>query len=485
MGKHIRRAMVRAALGAALAVLAASVTQGAAAAEGATDGIWRSRGYGLIAQIAGRDVSFYDVTAASCLRNRAPPWADYPLPERARLSADRRSLTVESPWGLTTLYYDRLPALPAQCRDAGRPSADPEYNFEVFWHSFAEHYAFFAERGVDWQAIRSTYRPRVTPATREAELLEIIESIFRQLQDRHVALIAGPIQLRAGVPAIVAQWYAAGKPRSIATSQDILRAKVAEYLAPAWRRHLDPGSLHQPSSNLAHGTAMAGRIGYLSIASESGYAHDGSAQASDRDAAQAALAEVFAGFGGKQGLIVDLRMNSGGSDEIGLDIAGWLADRDRPGFTKCARDGSSNTPAQHTMVRRQAGAFAGPTVVLVSQLTVSAGENLAMILRTFPHVIVVGDRTAGAHSDPLIKPLPNGWRLLLSNERFVSPDGTSYEGIGIPPDVLVAYEPEEVRVSGRDPLLDKALHLLGSEDFRAVAAAAKRPGGGGRPGRCL
>lgn len=458
--------------------------RGGAATTNPVDGVWQSSGYGLIARIQGEEVAFYDVTATTCIRHLAPPWVDFPLGRAARMSADGRSLVAVSPWGLTRMYFDRLSAVPARCSDESRAAKDPSYNFEVFWQTFAENYAFFAERGVDWQRVGSTYRPRLDAVSDDAGLREMFADIFRQLQDQHVMLITDQGIMRSGLPAIVARWYEAGDAHSVPAAEQMLRTKLTEYMSPSWRRYLDPGSLQQVSSNIARATAMGGRIGYLSIASEWHYTSPDSAQLDERAAADRQFSRVFSGFSGKQGIIVDLRLNSGGSDEIGLDIAGWLADRNRPGFTKCARDGASTTPAQRVQVQRQSAAFSGPTVVLVSNLTTSAGENIALMVKDFPQVILVGDRTSGVHSDPLTKSLPNGWRFILSNEIFVAPDGTAYEGIGVPPDILVPYEPEEVRSSGVDPLLEKALELLSVRNFPAVAAAVRRPRGSGRPSRC-
>jgi C-terminal processing protease CtpA/Prc len=41
---------------------------------------------------------------------------------------------------------------------------------------------------------------------------------------------------------------------------------------------------------------------------------------------------------------------------------------------------------------------------------VSAGENFMMMVKDYPNVLVVGDRTSGVHSDTLDKTLPNAGR---------------------------------------------------------------------------
>jgi C-terminal processing protease CtpA/Prc len=74
-------------------------------------------------------------------------------------------------------------------------------------------------------------------------------------------------------------------------------------------------------------------------------------------------------------------------------------------------------------------------VVLTSPLCVSAGEVLALAMRALPQAVIMGQPTAGMLSDNLVKPLPNGWTLSLSNEVYMSCDGQVFEGRGIVPDV--------------------------------------------------
>jgi C-terminal processing protease CtpA/Prc len=83
-----------------------------------------------------------------------------------------------------------------------------------------------------------------------------------------------------------------------------------------------------------------------------------------------------------------------------------------------------------------------------------------MAMRALPHVTVVGEATAGAHSDVLTRVLPNGWLFGLSNKVYYAHDGQVYEKVGIPPDVEVAMSKAALD-AGRDPILDRALELAG------------------------
>ena len=66
-------------------------------------------------------------------------------------------------------------------------------------------------------------------------------------------------------------------------------------------------------------------------------------------------------------------------------------------------------------------------------------------------------------SDVLDRRLPNGWRLVLPNEIYVTAGGKSFDASGVPPDVAVAGFSRKDFSSERDPTLEKALTLLTSD----------------------
>jgi carboxyl-terminal processing protease len=456
----------------------------AAAADKHLEGVWRSQGYGMVLAVDRAGAKVYDVTANTCLPQSAELGFAKPLLERAVLSADGKHFTSRAPYGLTTLYFDKVAAVSAACTSETRAKTDPRYNFDVFWETAQAEYAFFDQRAVDWKALGETYRAQITEKTTDEELVAIIQALFRQLQDRHVTLFTGQRMLNAQFPAVFDRWMAS-YDGSVPLGK-FQGDKIAENLTPSWNRYLDAGSVKRVSDMVTTGTAASGQVGYILISGESGYAASGEEDV-DADVA-GALAQwdkAFEGVAGKRGLILDMRINSGGNDEAGLGLAGLLTATDRPGFTKCTRNSAGFTPTQHTTIKARREAFTGPVVILISDLNWSAGENFAMMARDFPNVVLVGDHTASVHSDTLVKFLPNGWRFSISNEAIVAPDGRLYESVGVPPDVLVPVDIDAIKADGVDPQMEKALHLLNSGRFEAMAAAAKRrPSAIGRPSPC-
>ncbi len=92
---------------------------------------------------------------------------------------------------------------------------------------------------------------------------------------------------------------------------------------------------------------------------------------------------------------------------------------------------------------------------------ISAGEPFTQALmgRT-PPITGVGENTQGAFSDVLSRRLPNGWRFGLPNEVFRTPQRTTFDGTGIPPDAVVPVFADEDVAIGKDPGVAEALEIL-------------------------
>jgi len=79
-------------------------------------------------------------------------------------------------------------------------------------------------------------------------------------------------------------------------------------------------------------------------------------------------------------------------------------------------------------------------------------------MRTLPRVRILGDTTAGASGSPIVRELPNGWTYQLSEWIEYTPKHRVFEGIGLPPD-LVVKPTAETAEERTDPVLERALSL--------------------------
>jgi hypothetical protein len=433
------------------------------------DGVWRSQGYGHVFVIAGRSLKAFEVTATTCVPAfdaerdvRAVPGreATFVTKEggvffvRAEGSGDHK--VTHNQGSASDVRIDRLPALPAVCEP---PTANTPLDvFEVFSRTWAEHYINFDLKGVAWDEEVETARARITPATTPTELFDLMETMIVPLGDAHVFLLAPDLdrsvrQLRPGTDRVMK-----GEPRRFREQG------MAALLSVTERAHLTTPLSKWCNDQIQYGHVDAA-TGYLRILSFSGYV-EGAGFEQELAMLEAALDEIFSDPHLER-LVIDVRINFGGADPYGLAVASRLATRRYLAYTKEARadpiDRDRWTPGDPSWVRpSDRPGFRGQVVELTGPLTISAGETFTQALmgRT-PRVVRVGESTQGVFSDVLSRGLPNGWRFGLPNEVFRDTKRKTFDGPGIPPDVVVPVFADEDVAAVRDPAMTKALEILG------------------------
>ena len=346
-----------------------------------------------------------------------------------------------------------------------QPLADtPLTNYRVFWQTFAEQYPFFELRQMDWLAVDKKFRPQVTPESKPEELFRILSDMIDPLYDAHTFINANSIQKRFGGfrPAVDPM----REGNAVRIAEIIETTYVRGGLRDFCNKQLQFGLLRSPQgAALSNSERSAEVIGYLRIHSFDCYVKEGEFL-QQLDALEAALDDIFKDSTRLTGLVIDVRINGGGSDVFGVSIASRLAAEEYLAYEKVARndihDPDHRTPAQPVIVHvSQRPGFRGPAVLLTSSDSVSAAETFTMaVLDRHPHVIRVGASTQGVFSDVLRRGLPNGWRFGLPNEIFLTRDGKAFDGTGIPSDIEVPIFPLEDLANGRDSALDEALKIL-------------------------
>ncbi|QSQ21818.1 S41 family peptidase [Pyxidicoccus parkwayensis] len=408
---------------------------------GALEGSWVTEGYGYTLRFDGDEVELYELTTVSCLSlSDGDVEEDGNAPGLGlRFTRDGERLVIEN--GLTLHITAQHTERPEVCTRAKPPKKDPEVNFEVFWHTFAEQYALFGLYGVDWQSRYDTFRPRVTAATTDDELFTVLSEMLEPLKDGHIRLEAGE---HVFLPKPAPAW--------LATHRESVKAYVrAHYLS-------GPGVTLTAQERVAY-QSLDAHVGYIFLAGMAGFTGDGTDEAADVEAASRAIDEALATLADKDALIIDLRFNGGGYDAASLAIASRFTDREQVAFTKKARVGDGYTPSREfRFAPVGARRFTKPVYLLTSNLTASAAEIFVMAMSALPHVTVVGERTDGAHSDVLSRQLPNGWSFGLSNELYTAPDGHVYEKVGLPPDVEVPLDAPAL-AEGTDRIFQEARRL--------------------------
>lgn len=140
-------------------------------------------------------------------------------------------------------------------------------------------------------------------------------------------------------------------------------------------------------------------------------------------------------------------------------ISGYFTKTPYLAYFKQAYYQGEYTEPQEIYVHPNALHYDGEIVLLISKYTVSAAETFAQALLANPdrRIRVVGEETKGFYSDCLPRRIKKNWYFGLSNERYLSVDGTAFEGTGIKPDVYIPTQYGDVQ-NGIDPVLEWVLN---------------------------
>lgn len=134
------------------------------------------------------------------------------------------------------------------------------------------------------------------------------------------------------------------------------------------------------------------------------------------------------------GFILDCR-GAGGGDLAAVDaIAGHFAE---PGvFLYAVQDGAGEDLELHESPA--AARAAVPVLMLIDGETTGTAELLAALFSHPRGVLLVGSATRGDATRREMVPLPDGRAVFLATGRLVRPDGTTWQGKGIAPHVVVS-----------------------------------------------
>lgn len=428
------------------------------------DGVWRSDGYGLIVEIHRSTMRLSEVTEISCIPSetayklpQTPPGAEAAFLSRPDTMLGPRTLVVKpgtssdikhlNQMGTASdIVLQRIARKPSVCDVA--VTNDPQTNFNVFWKTFAEHYPLFAKKKVNWSAVRDEYFERVTQKIASKKLFEVFRSMIEPLQDAHTAIYAKNIGKSFSGERL--------DPNPV-SEQGFNRVKmiITKHLVTplrSWAKNQVSYGLLNPS------------IGYLRLTSFAEYTNSDLFTDNLKEL-ETALDSIFTDSKKLRGLVIDVRVNGGGSDILGLEIASRLTSKPYLAYSKVARNDPNDpqfTKPQPSIVKPSAKrGFLGPVVLLTSRYSVSAAETFTQALMgRQPSVTRVGENTQGVFSDVLSRRLPNGWFFGLPNELFLTENGQFFDVTGIPPNIVVpVFESKDLSV-GRDPALEKALQIL-------------------------
>ncbi|MFM9905155.1 MAG: S41 family peptidase [Pyrinomonadaceae bacterium] len=167
--------------------------------------------------------------------------------------------------------------------------------------------------------------------------------------------------------------------------------------------------------------------------------------------------DSLTGFLDKKALIIDLRGNLGGVIGSMIGLSGMLTDKQVTLGNFRTRAG--NEPFTAASKKKH---FAGRIVFLVDNESMSASEMFTAGMQANRGAVVVGERTGGKSLPAVWIKLPTGAVMMYPIADFITPKGTSLEGIGLEPDRIVVLDRKSLLL-GEDVQLKNALAITGDD----------------------
>jgi C-terminal processing protease CtpA/Prc len=308
----------------------------------------------------------------------------------------------------------------------------------------------------------------VTASTTPEELFGILREMILPFHNAHTNINA----------ASISRQYVGYRPASeiglqLQTTSSLSLKEILDLFNQKAQRTKDiieskysDGKLRPYCNDMIYFGMLKGSVGYLRILGFDDYAKEGGF-VQGGISLEAALDDIFKDAQQMKGLILDVRINTGGADPYCLAIASRLTGAKYLAYSKVTRNNLSGPlrftapqPAWVDLSTRPG--YHGKVVLLIGPDTLSGGETFAMALMgRKPQVTAIGENTQRVFSDVFGHRLPNGWTFGLPNELYLTKSGKSFDGRGVPPNIRVPVYPEVDLASSRDSALERALELLG------------------------
>ncbi|HLM61443.1 MAG TPA: S41 family peptidase [Pyrinomonadaceae bacterium] len=388
--------------------------------------------------------------------------------------------------------------------------------FDKVWNTIDKKYYDPHFNGVNWNAIREIYRPRIEAAKDDAEVYTILKQMVGELRDIHTSFRT-PSEVQAAKRNLtigVGLWLGEAEGKTVIFSvvpdseaegaglriglivskidgrniAEILAEKRAEIKSSssnavdrmAYARLLSGAentpvrlSLQEPNELVEREVTLVRRAIKPSTISETqffsrllpsgvGYIRFDEFDFKALKQFKKALTE----FKDTRGLIIDLRFNRGGYHYAMSEMAAPLF-AEKVSFGKTITRtgkipkflGISLIPKETFVGEAGEQRYAAPIVILMSNYSASSAEHFAAGMQESRRAKVVGGQSCGCMLGIMGKTKINGGELYVSQFDFVTAGGKRIEQIGVMPDLTVVPTAVDAQ-SGFTKAVNEAENLL-------------------------
>lgn len=309
-------------------------------------------------------------------------------------------------------------------------------NFQLLWDIIDRHYCYLDQKGIDWDSIGEAYRAKIQPGITYGEYFDLCAAMLNELRDGHVNLSS------QWDTSYYARWWTD-------YPQDFDLRTLQEY-------YLDFD--YRQTSGIAYKIfTEPDSIGYMRYSSFSSTVGENN------------LDYILSSMANCKGIIIDVRNNGGGEmTNIRTLVSRFIKERTLAGYIRHKtgpghNDFSEPYPIEYEPANAGRISYYGPVAVLTNRSCFSATNDFVAVMKTLPQVTIIGARTGGGGGLPFSSELPIGWSVRFSACPVTDTDGHDIEEGIDPTPGFECHSPAEILARGRDPILDRALSLLGSK----------------------
>ena len=303
---------------------------------------------------------------------------------------------------------------------------EAESVLEEMWTAFDKQYAMFVLRPeINWNQLKEEFLPRVQKCKTNAELAATLAEMLKNLRDLHVWMTVNG----ENVPVY-------NRPRKANANPNALKTIF--------------GDTKRVDRNIEW-TVTSNHIGYIAI-----YGWSNPAQADQLD-------EVLENMRNTRGMIIDVRLNGGGSEPVAQKFAARFLSKEFVYSYSQYRNGPKHTDLTTKNPRKVTPEgpwrYDRPVILLIGEKCMSSNESFVAMMEGDDQVVTFGSRTCGSSGNPTIVKLP--CEITVSVPRWIDylADGTPLDEHGIKPKIAFNTD-DEAFTGNRDDVLEAAIAMI-------------------------